>query len=483
MNSKEYLMGFLDRSRAAQQQLEAYSQRQIDQIVCAMAKTVWDNAEALARLAVDETGMGVYAHKVLKNRGKARIIWNHLKDKRSIGILRELTQDGLVEVAKPMGVIAAVTPCTNPIVTPMCNGMFAVKGGNSVIIAPHPRAVRCAQRLKTLYDVLLEDFGAPKDLFLVMEDPSVERTTMLMRMADVVIATGGMGMVKAAYSSGRPSFGVGSGNVQGLYDMDINIPASVQRAVDSRTFDNGIICSGDQTLIAPRETFSQIIRAFQSRGAYYIDDPAKVAKFRDAVFPNGAMNKRLVGQSAPDIARAAGVSVPGDTRLILVRPEGYGCEDLLSREKMCPLMSVYVYDTWAQAIEIAKANLLVEGVGHSVSIQSDNRAHIEQAALALQVSRVLVNQSCATMNGGAFSNSLSPTTTLGCGSWGNNSISENLSYHHLFNVARIAFEKPSWSQPSDDEIWGEHIETDGIPSARGVCSGGHCDDAGYSALQ
>ena len=455
MDSREYLAGLLGRSRAAQRQLEAYSQRRIDQIVCAMARVVWDHAEELAHLAVDETGMGVYEHKILKNRGKARILWNHLKGKNSVGILRELPEEGLVEIAKPMGVIGAVAPCTNPIVTPMCNGMFAVKGGNAVIIAPHPRAVRCAQRLKALYDASFEELGVPGDLFLVMEDPSVERTTMLMGMVDVVIATGGMGMVKSAYSSGRPSFGVGSGNVQGLFDVKIDIPASVQRAVDSRTFDNGIICSGDQTVIAPRETFYQIIGAFKARGAYYADDPAEVARFREAVFPDGSMNRRLVGQSALDIARAAGVNVPEDTRLILVKPAGYGLADLFSKEKMCPLMSAYPYDTWAEAIEIAMANLLVEGAGHSVSIQSNDKARIEQAALALPVSRVLVNQSCATMNGGAFANSLSPTTTLGCGSWGNNSISENLSYRHLFNVSRIAFEKPGWRQPTDDEIWSE----------------------------
>ena len=454
MQTNDMILQLVERSKKAQKVLEGYTQEQLDAIVRAMAKAIYDNAEPLAKMAVEETRMGVYEHKVLKNKGKSRIIWNALKGKKTVGVLRELPQEGLVEVAKPMGVICAALPCTNPIVTPMCNAMFAVKSANTIIVAPHPRAVRCTARIKELYDEAFRKLGCPEDIFLSLEDASVESTKCLMQACDIVVATGGASMVKSAYSSGRPSFGVGPGNVQGLYDTGIDIPAAVSRAFNSRIFDNGIICSGDQTIIAPRSAYRQIIAEFVKNGAYYTEDPDEVQLWKDTVFPGGVMNKHLVGQSAAKLAEAAGVPVPGGTTLIIVKGGNAGPGNVLSKEKMCPFMSAYDYETWEDGVEIARQNLLCEGAGHSVSIQSDNREHLVHAALRLPVSRILVNQSCATMNGGAFANGLSPTTTLGCGSWGNNSISENLSYQHFYNTQRIAFVKPDWKQPPDEEIWG-----------------------------
>jgi len=453
MDNQMYLNDLIERSRAAQKVLETYTQEQVDAICHAMAKVIYDNAEPLAKLAVEESRMGVYENKVAKNMGKARILWHHLKGKKSVGILRVLPEEGLVEVAKPMGVIGAATPCTNPIVTPMCNAMFAIKGRNTIIISPHPRSKKCTKVIKELYDKEFERLGVPKDIFLHIEEPSVELSTMLMKNVDVVLATGGPGVVKSAYSSGKPSYGVGAGNVQGILDRDIDIKASVSRMIASRIFDNGIICSGDQTIIAPKDDYKNIIAEFVRQGAYYTEDPSEVDAIRNAVFPNGVMNKDLVGQSVKKIAEAAGIEVADGTKLIIVKAQGYGKDDCLSKEKMCPVMSAYEYDTWEDAIKIANANLNVEGKGHSVSVQSNNKEHIEYAGKVLPVSRVLVNQTCATQNGGSFGNSLSPTTTLGCGSWGNNSISENLSYFHLYNVTRVAYEKASWSQPSDEEIW------------------------------
>ena len=455
MDNQAYLDDLIARSRAAQKIVENYTQEQVDAICYAMAKAIYDNAEPLAKLAVEESRMGVYENKVAKNQGKSRIIWNSLKGKKSVGIIRVLEEEGIVEIAKPMGVIGAATPCTNPIVTPMCNAMFAVKGRNTIIISPHPRSKRCTKAIKELYDAEFEKLGVPKDIFLYIEEPSNELSALLMKNVDVVLATGGPGVVKAAYSSGKPSYGVGAGNVQGILDTDIDIKAAVKKIVASRTFDNGIICSGDQTIIAPRCDYDAIINEFKAQGAYYVEDKETVDKVRETVFPHGVMNKNLVGQSALKLAEAAGLDVPADTKMIIVKAAGCGKDDLFSKEKMCPLMSAYAYDTWEEAVAIANANLNVEGKGHSVSIQSNNKEHIEYAGEVLPVSRVLVNQICATQNGGAFSNSLSPTTTLGCGSWGNNSISENLSYYHLYNVTRVAYEKEGWSQPSDEEIWAK----------------------------
>jgi succinate-semialdehyde dehydrogenase len=454
MTDEAYVGRLMERAREAQRVLESYGQEQVDAIVKVIAKIVFDQAERLARMAVNETRMGVYEDKVKKNQGKARIIWNHLKGKKSVGILRYIEAEGLVEIAKPMGVIGAVTPCTNPIVTPMCNAMFAVKGRNAIIIAPHPRAKKCAKYMEGLYQAAFREMGVPPDIFQVIEEPTIALTNQLMHTTDVVIATGGMGMVKAAYSGGRPSFGVGAGNVQCIVDRDVDLAEAVPKIVYGRTFDNGIICSAEQTVIAHGDDYDSVIAEFIKNGAYYIEKPKEVGALREALFPGGVMNKDAVGQPVETIAAIAGIDIPEGARLIVVKPGRYGKDDLFSKEKMCPVLSAYTYETWEEAVQIAQANLDVEGKGHSASIHSHDTSHVEYAALALPVSRVVVNQICATMNGGSFQNGLNPTTTLGCGSWGNNSISENLTYKHLLNISRIAYVKPGAKQPSDDEIWG-----------------------------
>lgn len=454
MDNNALISSLMAKARSAQKVLETYSQEQVDELVKVMAKVIYDNAEVLAKMAVEETRMGVYEDKVLKNKGKARIIWHHLKGKKSVGILRYLEEEGLVEIAKPMGVVGAVTPCTNPIVTPMCNAMFAVKGRNAIIIAPHPRGKKAAMFIAGLYNEAFAKLGAPEYIFQVIEEPTIELTSLLMKAVDVVIATGGMAMVKSAYSSGKPSFGVGAGNVQCIIDQGINVQETVPKIIAGRVFDNGIICSGEQTIIVHEDDYRPIIAEFVKNGAYYTEDALEIGKLRQTIFPDGEMSKYAVGQPVAKIAEMAGMSLPQGTKLILVKAEGYGEKDLFSKEKMCPVISAYSYKTWEEGVAIALANLEVEGKGHSCAIHSNSKENIEYAGMVLPVCRVLVNQICATMNGGSFFNGLSPTTTLGCGSWGNNSISENLTYTHLFNRARIAYVKPGGVQPSDDEIWG-----------------------------
>ncbi|MDR1800270.1 MAG: aldehyde dehydrogenase family protein [Lachnospiraceae bacterium] len=448
------VLEYVKRARKAQEILAQKDQATIDTVVRAIAKYVYDNAEPLAKMAVEETRMGVYTDKVGKNQGKSRIIWNALKGKKSVGILREIPEQGLIEVAKPMGVIAAVTPCTNPVVTPMCNAMFAIKGANAIIVSPHPRARKLSMVLDEAFRKIISELGLPEDIYQTIPEPTIDLTVELMKACDVVIATGGMGVVRSAYSSGKPSFGVGAGNVQCIFDREIDYKTEVPKAVAGRIFDNGIICSGEQTIIAPKENYDEIIGIFEENGGYYIDDPQLVKSIGEKLFPNGVIAKDAVGQSVQKIAEIAGISVPEGTKVIIVKPDSFGAGNVWSKEKMFPVMSAYAYDTWEDAVDIAIANLKVEGIGHSVSIHSDNQVHIEYAGKTIPVSRILVNQICSTQNGGAFTNGLNPTTTLGCGSWGNNSISENLFYTHLFNVSRIATVKPNWSQPSDDEIWG-----------------------------
>ena len=454
MDAREYVDSLVENARVAQKQIENYTQEQVDVLVREIAKTVYDNAELLARLAVDETRMGVYENKVAKNQGKARVIWNELKGKKSVGIINRYPELGIVEVAKPMGVVAAITPTTNPIVTPMCNAMFAVKGRNAIIVGPHPRSKACSTKTVELINERLAKLGAPENLIQCVPEPTMEISGLLMKSCDVVLATGGPGVVKAAYSSGKPSYGVGAGNVQCIMDEDVDYAKAVPMIIAGRIFDNGIICSGEQNAITPVSKVDTLIAEFRKNGGVYVEDPQQVDALRKVMFPGGVMNKDLVGQSVQKVAAAAGIPVGENAKVILVKASACGHADVFSKEKMCPVMALYTYETWEEAIAIADANLAVEGRGHSVAIHSNNQEHIEAAAQVLPVSRFLINQICATNNGGSLFNSLSATTTLGCGSWGGNTISENLSWKHLFNVSRIATVRPGAVAPTDEEIWG-----------------------------
>lgn len=454
MDIEKCISSLIKKAKVAQKEYEKFNQQQVDDVVREVAKVVYDNAKDLAKLAVDETRMGVFEDKIKKNQGKAKIIWSSLKGKKSVGIIDVNEKTGIVKVAKPMGVIGMVTPCTNPIVTPMCNIMFALKGRNSMIIAPHPRAKKCAKYLVDLFNVSIQKFNTPEDLIQVIEEPSVDLTKELMSKVDVIVATGGMGMVKAAYSSGKPAYGVGAGNVQCIIDREVDIKEVVPKIIYGRIFDNGIICSAEQSVIVPEENYDRIIEEFKANGAFFIDNSEDKEKLRKALFINGIVNRDVVGQSVSKVAEIAGIDVPEDSKVILVEADGIGDEDELCKEKMCLVLSTYKYKDFSQAVEIAQANLNAQGRGHSVSIHSNNRKNIEYVADTLEVSRFLINQICATMNGGSFYNGLAATTTLGCGSWGGNSISENLDYKHFINISRIAYYKKDAKEPTEDQLWG-----------------------------
>jgi len=443
------------RARIAQAAFELFSQEQVDAIVRGIGKYVYDNAEMLARMAVDETGIGVYEDKILKNKGKARIIWNSLKDKKSRGIIGEDPEANMVFVAKPMGVVAAVTPVTNPIVTPMCNAMFAIKTGNAVIFAPHPKAEKCTDLLTREFMNVVKSHGGPDHLIQMVRNGSIETTQELMKAVDVIVATGGPAMVKSAYSSGKPSFGVGAGNVPVIIDTDADLNDAAAKIVMGASFDNGIICSHEQFVLAPQAKYDAVVQAFLATGkVWYTEDEATIQRFRDAVFPGGRLNKDVVGKSCREVGALAGVDVPETARIILLPAKGAGTDDVLAKEKLCPVVAILPYETFKEAVAKAKANLLVEGAGHSAGVHSNNEANIRAAGVELPVSRLVVNQACSFTAGGSLTNGFAATTTLGCGSWGGNSISENLDYKHLMNVSRIGKVITHKKPPTDAEIWG-----------------------------
>ena len=447
---RNYVANYIARAKAAQQLFEEYNQEQVDLVVKTIAKTVYDNAELLAQIAVEETGMGVFEDKTVKNQMKAKLIWSSLRDKKSVGIINRNMETGITEIAKPMGVVAAITPMTNPIVTPMSNAMFALKGRNAIIITPHHHAIRCSTLTVELINAELAKLGAPEDLIQILGRQSRENTKFLIENADVVIATGGMGMVKASYSSGRPALGVGAGNVQCILDRDIDLADVVPKIIRGRTFDNGIICSGEQSVIIPEEQFDAAVTEFKKNGAHLVEEKDRNI-LRDTLFPSGEMSKGVIGQPVSRLAELSKIDIPESASVILVQAESR--QDILGKEKMCPVLVLYPYRNFEEAVEIAGSNLEIEGKGHSVAIHSNDTAHIEYAGERLSVSRFVVNQTCATSAGGSFFNGLAPTNTLGCGSWGNNSISENLDYKHLINISRISYLMKDNPVPTDEELW------------------------------
>ena len=455
MDPKAYLADLIAKARVAQKEFETYPQEKVDKAVRAIGKAIYDHAEEMAHMAVDETGMGNYASKIGKCQGKSKSTWWRIKDQKSRGIIERDEEHGIVKVAKPIGVIGCVAPTTNPVITLMHNSMCSLKCGNAIVICPHPRARKTGVRTVELMNEALDKLGMPKNLIQIIPNPSPELSSGLMSAVDFCICTGGAGMVKVAYSSGKPAIGVGQGNVQVIIDRDVDLNNVAKMVITGRIFDNGVLCTCEQNVICPKEKKDEMVAALKANGAYYIDNEADAQKLRDCVFPHGVLNKDVVGASAVKIGEMAGLAVPEGTKAIVSVTHGIGKEEVLAKEKLFPVLGMFLYDTWEEAVNIAKTNLEMEGLGHSVVIHSNTKEHIEYVPTKVNVSRYAVNQVGGTALGGALDNFLNPTTTLGCGTWGNNSISENLWFYHLMNVSRIAYRLPETKIPTDAEIWAE----------------------------
>ncbi|GHU50138.1 succinate-semialdehyde dehydrogenase [Clostridia bacterium] len=453
MDAKQHVTQLIAKAKEAQKIFETYSQEQVDAAVRAIGKAVYDEAAPLARMAVDETGMGNYEDKVMKNQGKPKVTWQKLKGVKSRGVIRRIESEGIVEVAKPIGIIGAITPMTNPIMTPVHNAMIALKGGNAIIICSHPKGDASGKKTVEVMREALKKLSAPEDLIQAVEESTIETSSLLMQLCDACISTGGPGMVKAAYGSGKPAFGVGPGNVQVLIDRDANLADVVPKVIRGRTYDNGVLCTCEQSVHVPADKLEEIIETFKQQGAYYAESDAEVSAFRNACFPEGAIAKDLVGAKPVTIAKSAGVDIPEDTKLILVKLDKFGKDELLAKEKLFPVLAVFPYDKWEDGVANAATNIEFEGTGHSCVIHSNTKPNVEYAAEKIKVSRFSINQIGSNSLGGTLTNGLNPTATLGCGSWGNNSLSENLWFHHLINVSRIAYELDV-PMPTDDEIWG-----------------------------
>lgn len=444
----------VSKAKAAQKQFEFASQEQADAAARAVCKIIYDNAERLAALAVEETAMGNYVDKIAKCRTKSQLIWNYIKDKKTVGIISRDEELKILEVAKPMGVVASVIPSTNPVVTPMSNAANALKTRNAVIFSPHPKANRCTRECTRLFREELEKLGLPADLVQTLDKPDRQDSAELMHAADIVVATGGSGLVKRAYSSGRPAVGVGPGNVQCIVDSDVDLGKAAADIILGRSFDNGLICLGEQTAFVPESKFDEFVSELCARGTYYIDDEKLANQLREAIFPDGGpINRDITGQSAEKVAEIAGLQVPENTRMIAVKAAHAGSSEQLCREKMCPVITLIPYSSFEEGVDMMCENLEFEGKGHSISVHSNTQEHVELAAIRCCVSRVIVNQPAGTTGGGSYLNGFIPTTTLGCGSWGGNSFSGNFNYTHLMNISRVGFPYEKTNVPPTEEIW------------------------------
>jgi succinate-semialdehyde dehydrogenase len=336
----------------------------------------------------------------------------------------------------------------------MCNGMFALKAGNAVIFAPHPKAQKCTEHLTKEFMKIVKSHGGPDNLVQTIKKGSIEKTQELMKSVDVVVATGGGAMVKSAYSSGKPSYGVGAGNVPVIIDRGVDFKDAVGKIVTGAAFDNGIICSHEQFVLTPEEKYDETVKLFKDTGkVWYTSDEKQIQKLREVVFPDGHLNKDAVGRTAREIGALAGIDIPASVRIILLPAKGAGTADVLAKEKLCPVVAILPYKTFKDAVAKAKSNLLVEGAGHSAALHSNDEKNIREAGVELPISRLVVNQASSLTAGGSLTNGFAPTTTLGCGSWGGNSISENLDYKHLMNVSRIGKVIQGKKVPTDEEIF------------------------------
>ena len=431
---------------------EKTSQHKIDMVVREIAKTVYDNAEELAKVTVKETGIGNYEDNLLQDKRKSEIIWYNLKGKKSVGIINIDKELNMVEIAKPVGVVGVVLPVTIPVTNFMANSMFALKCGNSVIHAPHPSAKKTITRTAELVINAISKYDVPDNIIQYISEPTKELTQELMSSVHVVVATGGMGMVKAAYSSGRPAYGVGPGNVQAIIDSDADINDAAKKIIASRSFNYGLPCASEQAVIVPKEKYDKIVKSFISNGAFYMDKKEDILKIRDSLFDGNVLRKESLGVSAYTVAKNAGIDIPQNIKIILLKGDIDKQDPILRQEKLSPVTIIYTYDNFHEAIEIAKSNLEIQGKGHSVVIHSKNKEHIEKLADAVYVARVVVNQSCNFNAGGGFNIGYAPTTTLGCGTWENNILSENLTYKHLMNITRIGY-PINKEIPTSEEIW------------------------------
>jgi len=441
VDSTEKLELALAKTRAAQKKFAHYTQEEVDKIFLAAASAANKARIPLARLAVEETGMGIVEDKVIKNHYASEYIYNAYKNVKTCGIIEEDTAYGIKKIAEPIGVIAAVIPTTNPTSTAIFKCLLALKTRNGIIISPHPRAKNATVAAAKLVLEAAVAAGAPEDIIGWIDIPSLEMTNTVMKEADLILATGGPGMVKAAYSSGKPALGVGAGNTPAIIDESADILLAVNSIIHSKTFDNGMICASEQSVIVHEKVYKKVKAEFARRGCYFLN-AEETEKVRKTILINGSLNAKIVGQSAARIASLAEVSVPEDTKILIGEVESVALSEEFAHEKLSPVLAMYRAKDLSDAYDKAEVLIADGGYGHTSSIYLDEMAkkdEINTFAARMKTCRILVNTPSAHGGiGDLYNFRLAPSLTLGCGSWGGNSVSENVGVKHLLNIKTVA---------------------------------------------
>jgi sulfoacetaldehyde dehydrogenase len=457
------------RARAAQRVYETWSQEQVDTAVVAAGWAIMEPSRnrELAELAVADTGIGNVEDKVRKNHRKTLGLLRDLRGAPSVGVISEDPARGLVEIARPVGVVCAITPSTNPGATPANKIINALKGRNAVIVAPSPKGWSTCARLIEFIHAQLDCIGAPRDLVQVLPFPiSKQSTAELMQLCDLVVATGSQANVRAAYASGTPAFGVGAGNVAAIIDETADVTLAAERVVRSKTFDNATSCSSENSLVVVDSVRGAMLAALEARGAVMLDSKEKVV-LQEMMWPQGALSSAVIGQSARVIAeRAATLAAAGrngwlaiaqrDPSILMVAESGTGPEHPFSGEKLSPVLTIYAARDFAEAAAVVERIYAYQGAGHSVGLHSAVPERALHLGLTLPVSRVIVDQAHCIATGGSFDNGLQFSLSMGCGTWGKNNFSDNMNYRHYLNITRVSRPIPE-QVPSEEEIFGAYF--------------------------
>jgi acetaldehyde dehydrogenase (acetylating) len=429
------------RAKAVAPVLAEFSQERIDAIVDAMAAAATPHAEALARLACEETGYGVVADKIQKNLFASEKIYTFIRPMKTVGVIRRLDDRKIVEIAEPFGVVAAIVPTTNPTSTALYKILISMKARCPIVISPHPSAVRCITRSAELMNEAARRAGAPEGAINWMSTVTLEGTQELMKAREtaVILATGGMGLVRAAYSAGKPAYGVGPGNAPAYIERSADVAKAVGDIVTGKTFDNGLLCSSENSVVCDASLVDEVKRQFVANGAHFLSRSEIDVLGKLLVTPQRLPNPALVGKPATFIAQQAGITVPAGTRVLIAELAGVGRDYPLSIEKLCPVLSFYVVADWKEGCERCIQILRYGGMGHTMSIHSRNEDVILQFGLKKPAFRIVVNTP-TTLGSIGLTTSLDPSMTLGCGGWGGNITSDNIGPQHLLNIKRLAYE-------------------------------------------
>ncbi len=440
IDNVDALYARMDAMRQAQREFATFTQEQVDKIFFAAAVAANKQRIPLAKMAVEETGMGVVEDKVIKNHYAAEYIYNAYRTTKTCGVIEEDKAYGIKKVAEPIGLIAAVIPTTNPTSTAIFKTLLALKTRNAIIISPHPRAKGCTIAAARIVLEAAVAAGAPEGIISWIDVPSLELTNEVMKNADIILATGGPGMVKAAYSSGKPALGVGAGNTPVIIDDTADIKMAVSSIIHSKTFDNGMICASEQSVTVLEKVYDEVRKEFELRGCYFLK-PAEIEKVRKTIIINGALNAKIVGQSAYTIAKLAGVEVPETTKIIIGEVESVDIAEEFAHEKLSPVLAMYKAKTFDEALQKAEQLVADGGYGHTSSlyINVNEAEKMAKHAAAMKTCRILVNTPSSHGGiGDLYNFKLLPSLTLGCGSWGGNSVSENVGVKHLLNIKTVA---------------------------------------------